>query len=312
MSDPIALERPQATALINTGETAATAVAAQAKALVEARYLIAIRQPRDLDTVREKLMKECRRPSFAEVARYSKPIGKGVVGPSIRFAEAALRYMGNVHIPTATIYDDREKRIIRVMVLDLETNVGYDTEITIEKTVERKQLREGQVPIRSRYNSENKLVYIVEATEDDLLNKTNALISKAIRTNGLRVVPGDIVDECMDLVVETQKAKDAADPDAAKRKVFDNYATIGVTVDQIKTFLGHGGDVLAPKELADLRALYSAIKDGETTWREAIESVAHHATSEKPAPVEVPKGGSKTQAMKQQMAANKTEPEQKT
>lgn len=69
-------------------ETAASAAAAQSKALVEARYTVAINRPRDIDAVRQALLKECSRPSFAAVARYNKPIGKGVVGPSIRFAEA--------------------------------------------------------------------------------------------------------------------------------------------------------------------------------------------------------------------------------
>ena len=69
-------------------DTAATAVAAQAKALVEARYIMALRRPRDMDVVREKMLKECMRPSFAAVARYVKPIGqdraKWRPGPSIR------------------------------------------------------------------------------------------------------------------------------------------------------------------------------------------------------------------------------------
>ena len=67
-------------------ETAGTVLAAQAKAQIEARYIMAERHPRDLDIVRAKLIKECKRPGFAAVARYLKPIGRGVEGPSIRFA----------------------------------------------------------------------------------------------------------------------------------------------------------------------------------------------------------------------------------
>src|SRR5258708_6569465 len=77
-------------------ETASTVLAAQAKAQIEARYVMAERHPRDLDVVRQRMLKECRRPVFAGVARYRKPIGKGVEGPSIRFAEAAIRLMGNI------------------------------------------------------------------------------------------------------------------------------------------------------------------------------------------------------------------------
>nr|NIU03565.1 hypothetical protein [Gammaproteobacteria bacterium]NIV50929.1 hypothetical protein [Gammaproteobacteria bacterium]NIX84839.1 hypothetical protein [Gammaproteobacteria bacterium] len=102
-----------------TAETASTAVAAQAAASVQARYVMALQRPRNIDQVRVDLLKECKRPGFARVAMYHKPIGKGVTGPSIRFAEAAMRCMGNLMPEVATLYDDHDKRILRVSVTDL-------------------------------------------------------------------------------------------------------------------------------------------------------------------------------------------------
>jgi hypothetical protein len=262
-------------ALIPTShETASSVLAAQARAIVEARYLIAINRPRDLDVVREKLLKECRRPSFAEVAIYKKPIGKGVEGLSIRFAEAAIRYMGNIDVSQATIYDDPEKRIIRVSCTDMETNTPYSSDVTIEKTVERRSIKDGDVVIRKRKNSKGDDLYIILATEDDILNKQNALMSKAIRTNGLRLVPGDILDECEQLVRDTKRKRDVEDPDGAKRRLFDAFNAQGVTVAQLKEYLGHDGEILQPKELEDLRGIYVALKDGETSWREVMDHVA--------------------------------------
>lgn len=255
-----------------TAETASTAVAAQAKALVEARYTVAIRRPRDLDAVRQAMMKECKRPSFAAVARYNKPVGKGIQGPSIRFAEMAIRCMTNITVETMTVYDDREKRIVRVSVTDLEANVPYSLDVTIEKTIERKKVKDGDVVIRSRTNSYGDTVHLLEAGEDDILNKQNALISKAIRTQGLRLVPGDLIDEGQQLCRETMQNQDRADPDTAKKRLFDAFDDIGVRIEQIKAFLGHDGGNLSPKELADLRGFYAAIKEGETTWSAVMES----------------------------------------
>ena len=255
-----------------TGETASTAVAAQAKALVEARYTVAFRRPRDFDQVRQNLLKECRRPTFAAVARYRKPIGKGVEGPSIRFAEAAIRCMTNITVETMTVYDDREKRIVRVAVTDLESNVPYSIDVTIEKTIERKKFKEGDVVIRSRTNSYGETVHLLEATEDDILNKQNALISKAIRTQGMRHIPGDLVDECTAIIKETLKKADAQDPDAAKRRLFDAFGDIGVSAEAIKRYLGHDAATLTPKELDELRTLYAGVRDGETTWKEIMDN----------------------------------------
>jgi hypothetical protein len=93
-----------------------------------------------------------------------------------------------------------------------------------------------------------------------------------MRTIGLRLIPGDIVDECMEAVIETQRNADAEDPDAAKRKLFDAFGQLGVRAEQIKEYLGHDAATLAPKELTELRALYAAIRDGEATWRDVMDT----------------------------------------
>lgn len=264
---------PQNSQIATQAETATAAFAAQQKALVESRYIIALQRPRDWDLVRSKMIKDAKRPSFAAVARYHKPIGKGVEGPSIRFVEAALRNMGNLITETNTLFDDAEKRIVRVTVTDFESNVIYSQDVTITKTVERKSLKQGDTPISSRLNSYGQMTYLLPATDDDILNKQNALISKAVRTLGLRVIPGDLVDEAMRVVLDTQSKEDARDPDTAKRNLLDSFASVGVSATHIKEYLGHNADSLTPKELTELRAIYAAIKEGETTWKAIQDSI---------------------------------------
>jgi hypothetical protein len=279
-------------------ETSAQAIAEQKKALVYAHYELALRKPRDVDQARQGLLRECDRPSFAKVARYNKPIGKGVTGPSIRFAEAAIRHYRNILITTTTVFDDTERRIVNVKCADVELNLAYDQDITINKTVERKTLKAGESPLSTRVNSKGELNYILPATDDDILNKQNALISKAIRTLGLRLIPGDIIDECMEAVIETQKNADAADPDAAKKKIFDSFAEIGIQAKEIKVYLGHAGETLTTKELSDLRGIYQAIKDGELTWREAMD---------KEEPKDPPKDPNKgNEGLKEKLGTNKS------
>jgi DNA-binding transcriptional MerR regulator len=276
MAGNIQVQRPQLPATqpapAPTSETASTVLAAQAKALVSARFEIAIRQPRDIDAVRERLLRECQRPSFAAVAIYRKPIGEGVEGPSIRFAEAAIQAMGNLAIDTPAIYDDAEKRILRVTVADMETNVVHSKDVTIMKRVERNRLGEGQIAIRTRVNSKGRTVFLVEATDDEILNQENALVSKALRTTGLRLVPGWLIDEAMVIVRATRAKGDAADPDAAKRKLLDAFRSVGVSAEQIKEWLGHPADTLAPAELEELRGIYTALRDGDTTWKEVMDA----------------------------------------
>lgn len=268
---------------MSASENAAVAMAAQQKAIVEARYKMALARPRDLDMVRQAMLKDARRPSFANVAIYHKPVGKGIEGPSIRFVEAAIRNMTNILTETATVSEDDERRVIRVAVSDLETNTYFSQDVTVTKTVERQKLPQGEKPIRVRTNSYGKPVYILHGTDDDILNKQNALISKAVRTLGLRLIPGDLVDEALWYVRQTMQKQDAADPDASKNRLIDAFAQLGVSVESLKDYVGHELSALDPNELQTLRAIYSAIKDGEITWKAVMDDKAEKEAEAKQA-----------------------------
>lgn len=248
------------------------ALAAQAEAEVKARWAIAQRCPRDIDMVRVKLLKECARPKFAEAARYAKPVGKGkVVGPSIRFVEAALRCYGNILAATTVISEDITTRRLQVVVTDLEANVSWPRQISFTKSVQRSS-PEGRQVISKRTNSYGKPVYDVVATEDEFASKEAALVSKAIRMAGLRVLPGDLVEEAMEQCVATNHRTDKADPSAARKKMVDGFASLGVMPNQLVEYLGHSLENLSPSELQELRDAWHAIRDGETKWADFVES----------------------------------------
>lgn len=278
-------------------ETSAAAVQARATAAVQARAIVALQRPRDLDVVRVRLLKECDRPGFAQVARYSLPRGgKKIEGPSIRFAEAVVRTMGNLDITTDVIFDAPEKRIVKVAVVDLETNAAYSADVTIDKVVERRELRDGQQPIGTRTNSGGKTVYLIAADEGELLVKQAALVSKSLRTSALRLLPGDILEECMARVLETLRRGDATDPAAARKRLVDGFAAIGVMPDALKLYLGVDLEAASPAQVDELRAIYNGIREGEATWSEVMGEKTKADAGE------APKGESKVEALKRKVA----------
>jgi hypothetical protein len=247
-------------------DPAAVAAAEAAKARIQSAYQMAIYRPRNSDESRDRILHACKRPMFAEKVEFSKPVGgKQIKGPSIRFAELALREWGNILSDVQILYEDDLVRRSRVMVVDLETNASFSKEIQINKTVERKNKADREV-VGERTNTQGQVVYIVKATEDELQNKENAAISKAVRNEGLRVIPTDIVDEALATAKATLADRDKADPDQAKKKILDSFSEIGVKPKDLQKYLGHPTDSLSPKELTDLRGIYRAIKDGETSW----------------------------------------------
>lgn len=260
-------------------ETASTAIAAQSKAMVEARYIMAMRNPRNWDQVRQDLIAECKRPSFAhnKSAYYRKPIGQGVEGLGIRFVEVALRCMKNVLIETTMIFEDDGKEIHRVSVTDLESNLTYPLDVRVSKTVERSKPMDDGSFISMRKNSYGKNVYTVPANEDDLLNKRGAQISKAMRTLGLRIIPGDLQDEAEEIIKAVRMDEAARDPGAERKKLADAFSGIGVKAEDLTKYLGHSLDTCSPTELVDLRGIYGAIKDGEATWKSVMENKAEQS-----------------------------------
>lgn len=285
-------ERNTAMAPQQSRETASSAVAAQARAMVESRYVMAMRNPRNMDQVRQDLLAECRRPSFAhnKSALYNKPIGKGVEGLGIRFVEVALRCMRNVLSESIMIFADDEREIHRVVVTDLENNNTWPMDITVSKTVERsKPLDDGSF-ISVRKNSYGKDVYTVPANDDDLLNKRLALISKALRTAGLRIIPGDLQDEAEEIIRAIRLDAAAKDPDAERKRLADAFSDMGVKAADLTEYLGHQLGTCTPHELVNLRGLYGALRDGEATWATVMEN-KRRETPQQPIDDRQPKSG---------------------
>jgi len=261
-------------------ETASTAIAAQARAMIESRYVMAMRNPRNWDQVRLDLLKECKRPAFAhnKSAYYIKPIGAGVEGLGIRFVEVALRCMKNVLIETSMIFEDENKEIHRVSVTDLESNVTYPLDVKVTKTVERSKPSDDGSYISVRTNSYGKSTYTIAAQDDDLLNKRGAMVSKAVRTLGLRIIPGDLCDEAEAIIKKIRLDNAAQDPGAERKRIIDAFSEIGVKATELASYLGHSIDQCSPAQLVDLRGIYGAIKDGETTWKSVMDNKAENGS----------------------------------
>lgn len=280
---------------------ATEALVAQSRAMTEARWIMAMRAPRQMDMVRQDIMAECRVPGFAEVATYSRPCGREQLeedgprgkkgewvevfaeGLSIRAAEVMMRCMGNMQCKATTLYDDARTRMITVSAVDYQTNATWDIDLTIPKTVERKRLKKGQKPIGERVNSYGDRVFIVEASDQDVATKAAAEISKASRTCILRLVPGQLQDEAFTLCQKIAADKTAKDPNAARRGMLDAFASVGVRPPALEQWLGHELDTMSPAERDQLIQIGKAIKEGDLVWADVLEERLAARAARKPA-----------------------------
>lgn len=277
-------EETLGTALVaKTGEMAAIAGAARAKAQIEAAYLVAINRPRDIDKAEKQILQACQDPTFADSAMWNRIVGREKneatgqwedvwgEGLNIRFAEEAVQAMTNIHPSSDLVYEDEDTKVFKITITDLEANVAYSKDVTIKKTIERQKLNRGQVAISERTNSRGQIVYVVAATEMDMRNKQAAAESLVMRTNGLRLIPARIKAKAIEQIKATILANEKASPGVIGR-LLKSFEEFGATKEQIDKLLHHDLAQVTGEEIVKLRGLYRAIKDGETTWQETINA----------------------------------------
>ena len=282
MSDPnTALEVQPPAMLAEYQEQSASMVQQREKAKIESRYIMALRAPRDLEVVRQRMIRECSRPSFcapdmskngSSVAIYSVPRGgKNIEGVTIRFAEMAKRCYGHIFVEVTPLGEDENQQIYQVESTDYQNNDGGSEIVIVPKRIERTYVKDTDTVLAQRTNSKGKPVYTIVPTDDDLQVKRNALNSKARRNVIMQCIDGWLVQECIDKIRQTAAQKDAEDPGAAKTGLFDAFASIGVTASMLNEYIGHNNP-LSPAELDELRSFFGGIKEGYTTWAEIAAS----------------------------------------
>ena len=270
-------------------ETAGMALATRAEAMVKARVALAVSRPRDWMQVRERMLKDCERPGFAEKAMYRLKRGDSVInGISIRGAEALARHSGNLVVESPIIAEDATKRLIEVTVTDLETNFTETQQVVVTRTVERKAYK-GEIPkglhpsqiLGERLNSYGDRIFIVEATDDEFNIKTNAAVSKVRRNKILEMIPADIradIEEAAQRVYTKAMAGEYKDPNAWQKKLFDAFATLKVDAAQLRAYVMAAHNVkveqLTEKQLQEVRDVFNAINQGETTFAREYELVS--------------------------------------
>ena len=290
MSGGISREEFGSQQIQRQAERDTSAVQAREEATVKAEYIMAERHPRVWSNVRQEMLQHCARPRFCEVARYAKPVGKKFVngewieekakGWTARFAETLRQEMGNIKPVSSVTYEDDLIRIVRFGVVDLQKNIPRYREVAFAKTVEKRGKQdkrtkewappEGREVVSQRINSYGDPTYLVKATDDEMRNKVNSEESKTQRDFTLALCPRDILEECLDALEATLARDDQSDPLQAAKRIVDRFREFGVLASDLETYVGRTMKHFTAEDLKDLRELGAAIRDGQTSFQEAL------------------------------------------
>jgi hypothetical protein len=280
-------------------EISAAYSAAQAQAEVQTRAVIARHNPRSLDDFQANALHLCKDPDFADIALYKRKVGRKkndagqwedsfAIDFSIRFIEAVIPYFKNIYSRMRVVEETEDHITINVAVYDAESNTGHDQDVSLPKLVERTDIQDRE-PVSQRLNSNNKTVYTVRATKDELRNVIGAERSKLTRDQAKKLMPFHILAKCRKQIEQTVADENANDPEAVKTRVIDSFSALGVKPSQLAEYLDRSLDSLQPKDLAELRVLHNGLKEGEFLWSDLVRAKAAPAEGETdPAAAEKP------------------------
>lgn len=220
-------------------------------ASIQAKMILARSLPRDPQQSMSRILDECRSKDLAEKAIYEFPRGDSVVrGASIRLVECVARHWGNVAYGIKELASDSKKATVKVYCWDLETNVSDEKIFDVEY-------------IRTTKKGSYTLT--------DERDKYEMLANKAARRKRAcmqSIIPQYVIDEAMaecQRTLEANTAKDG-DIDTVKAKMLHSFQQLPgadwVTEDDVAQAVGKPYDNITARDIAKLRNLYNAIKDG--------------------------------------------------
>lgn len=212
---------------------------------VQASLLIAQSCPRNELRARDKLLVACQRLRLAEGAVYTyKRGGTEVKGPSIRLAEAAARYYGNIDYGFREVSRRPGESEVEAYCWDKESNTRVSRLFTVKHL---RDLKGGKTMALS--------------AERDIYEAIASQAQRRVRSAILEIIPGDIIEDALDACDQTLKA---AVPDLPKaiKAVLQTFAAMGVNQVMLETRMGRKAESFQAADIIALRRIWAGMKDG--------------------------------------------------
>jgi len=216
---------------------------------VQAAMVIAKKFPRDEFAAYEKIKTACKRKKLAESATYTYPRGgTKVTGPSIRLAEALASSWGNIDYGIIELEQNDKYSSVMAYAWDLETNTRQSKIFTVPHV---------------RYSTKKGNEKLTDPRDIYEMVANNG--ARRVRACILGVIPGDVVDDAVDMCSETlEKNLDGPIEDVTKKMLAAFKDKFGITKEMIEEYLGYSAESFTAQDIVKLKGVYSSLKDGMT------------------------------------------------
>jgi len=333
MSDPKVHEaRPAPEALAQAAPAAESAALAlpsrgQATALVgeasrswaETRAMMEYARtcPRNEDQARDRVLRACARPTFAEAATWELPRGKKknpetgqfeeqtITGPSVHLARELARSWEHVAHGSRVLEDDGQAIHGESYATDLQRNIHIKKQWRVGKLIQRKVWRNGK-PLQDEAGKD--VTTWVVPDESQLLEMVQRTAAKMVRGCIFELIPDDLKEDALVAADETltklatgtidqlgrptQKGaeKDGKVLPALLDRLVGEFRrlTPSVTIEMLERKLGHSIDTASVDEYKTLARIGATIKQGGCSVDEAFPREQAQPAEPQPAEAQEP------------------------
>lgn len=220
----------------------------RAVAEAQGKLVIAKRFPRNEALAYDEAMQACRRPGLAEDAFWSFPRGRETLtGSSIHLARELARVWGNIDYGIRELSRKDGASEMQAYAWDLQTNALITQNFTVRHWRDTKS---GGYPLTD---------------ERDIYELTANQGSRRLRSCIFAVLPSDLVKAAEEECRKTLAGNNDEPLKDRVRRMVDGFSKLGVTATMIEARIGHSLDAVLPEELANLRSIYTSIKQGVTS-----------------------------------------------
>ena len=244
------------------------------RAVAEAQgaLVIAKKFPRDPAQAYADVIAACSRKGLADEAIYSYPRqGQTVSGPSIRLAEVMAQAWGNIDYGIRELSRSEDASEMEAYCWDKESNVRSCQQFTVRHRVDTRQ--------GGRATRDEREIYELTAN----------MGARRLRARILAILPPDLVDAAMHTCEETMAGNSEEPLQDRINNLVSAFARFGVSLEHIEARLGHPVTQTLPDELADLRKVYTSLKDNMSSpsdWfaikRQVVKDAETSVPSSKP------------------------------
>jgi len=232
----------QGNALVAASDAAAVARATQE---IQAALVIAQRFPRDEIKSKSRILEACRRKELAEVAEYEYSRGgTRITGPTIDLLRAIANRWGNIRYGWTEVERRDGQSLVRCFAWDMQSNGQA------ERTFAIKHWRDTQ---SGGYALDD---------ERDIYEVIANQAARRVRACLEEVIDADIVSSAVDTCRTTLKTGEKTPLSDRAVQMVTAFAEFGVTQPMIETRLGNKLEAVSENQLASLRRVFKAMKDG--------------------------------------------------